>query len=240
MKKLLFLFLPLFSICINAQENTHDIRRTIGINFSPLNASDDHEFYRSKFGLIYRQCFSSYVLQVEAYKSWQGHQLYSNTSKPVFIDSDTVFTNILDLSYKNMNMIQVGLLKGWTNDISNLYLGVSLNGGVAKESGRYTQLYYTSYTDSATGNVYNHSLYDLTVHEESNPKYLKIGLVFTAQVELRLTKRLSTILQFSPEFSSFWKMNASKLESESAHLFTSDHYKQMTHNGVEISLNYRL
>lgn len=239
MRKLTTFILILFCFNLLAQDSDHEVRRTIGVNFTPLNASDDHPYFRSKFGLIYRQCFKSYVLQVELNKQWQGHDYFKQNTSPVFVNSDTVYNFTSDFSPKNMNLMQIGLMKGWTNDFSNLYFGFSINGGIAKESARYSELYYTSYTDSLTGEVYSYPLNEMSIHGAYYPKYFKIGLVMSASIELRVSKKLSAILQISPEFSWFWKMNYKKIDEREEELFPSN-YKQMTHNGIEISLNYKL
>lgn len=235
MRNIFLTLLLISSFSIFSQESS--VRRTIGINFSPLGASNNHPFYRSKFGISYRQCFGSFVLQVEANKQWQGHEQGVYKSNPQFLNADTVFYTSRNFSYRNLNQFNCSLLKGWSNDISNLYLGAGITTGTFKESLRQSTLYYSHLTDS-TG-TYRIPLNDLSDHQKFDPTYFQIGLILTAAIEMRITEKLSTILKFSPEFNWIWNTSGASSDPLFQSLF-KDHYKEMTTSGLEISINYRL
>ncbi|MCB9196716.1 MAG: hypothetical protein H6598_10880 [Flavobacteriales bacterium] len=230
------LILLLYSALSFSQSN--EVRRTIGFNFTPMGTSNDHQFYLSKYGLIYRQCFKSFVLHAELNRQWQGNKVNNYRSKPTYNTTDTSFVYNINYSYKNSSSLSFSLLKGWSNDISNLYLGAGINFGKLNASGSYLEKYYTGYSDSL-GNTYTNQIHDKTYYEKFDPTYLQFGLSMTAAIEMRITERLSTIIKFTPQFNWIWLIDNGSESDHFSQLFNSN-YKEMNSSGLELSLNYKL
>ncbi|MCB9189639.1 MAG: hypothetical protein H6599_10220 [Flavobacteriales bacterium] len=210
---------------VKAQKH-HDIRKTIGVNFSMAPADNDRLFYQEKFGFIYRQCFGKFTLQTEISKMWQQQNKITNWSHTDWV-SGTTTNEHLNVKQRKLNCLQVSLLKGWTNDLTNLYVGAGINTGLIKEDGYYSK----SFADQNR---------DLNHLEKWSPKYIMIALTCTAAIEFRIMKNLSGMIKYNPIFS--WNYRISKPLEDQSFLQSKYpyHYKQMTHSGLELSVHLRL
>lgn len=215
--------IALFSV--NAQKK-HDVRRTIGLNFPLSQTSNEKPFYQEKFGFIYRQCFGKLTLQTELYRMWQHAGYTSHYTQDPFEESVIYFEHY-HLQKKKMNYAQITLLKGWTNDITNLYVGAGLATGIIKEKGYYSKRYDSPFEDN-------------NIIESWSPRYISIALTCSAAMEFRITKSLSGVLKFNPMFSWNYRLSKDHEKYENLQKIYPNHYKQMTQSGFEISLNYKL
>lgn len=239
MRNLLFLFTLLLTINSFAQEKSHDVRRTLGINFPTSPSSTERKYYLQKFGFIYRQCYGKYVLQAELDKMRQ-HSGYGYNDNNIVNDTNSLsYSYNYNIGHRSMKTLQLSLLKGWTNDLTNIYVGFGIRQGLINENGSYSRTYYTNHVDS-TGNyyiTYNNENYFV---ENWKPRYFMFALTCTAALEFRITKSLTGLVKYNPMFSWNWRLSKGSAENENLQPSYKNHYKQMTHSGIEISVNYKL
>lgn len=220
------------------QSSKKDVRITIGGNISVLPGKPDQHLnhYQFKTGLTYRQCFKAYLLQAElnyllhidpalATHGPHGHSAY-------FVDES--YVNQYILNTQQLGNIQFSLSKGWTNETINIYLGAGLSAGYGQIEIHDQKLYRQVSIDSLT----QEPIPDINTYKNSSEKYeanyLTVGLVAKATMEVKIYKRFSGTIQFSPEFN-----NSIRLKTATSDLFKKNNF-QFNWSGLELGLHYRI